>query len=85
MANRGITNIDVYCQDTDVLELLVRRARHLTRNTRFFGAKGILNIRIFHKLGEKLALELSGFHAISGADVTGSFSGKGKRKCWKAF
>ena len=63
---------------TDVLILLVRR--QLTRNARFFGAKGILNKRMFHKLGEKRALALPGFHAISGTGITGSFSGKGKRK-----
>ena len=67
-----------------VLVLLVRRSRHLTRNIRSFRAKGILNISgIFHKLGEQLALALPGFHAISGADVTGSFSGKGKGNAGK--
>ena len=28
---------------------------------------------------------LPGLHALSGADVTGSFSGKGKRTWWNAF
>ena len=29
--------------------------------------------------------EVPEFHAFSGADITGSFSGKGKLSCWKTF
>ena len=36
-------------------------------------------------IGPARTVALPGFHAWSGADVTGSFVGKGKPKCWKAF
>ena len=39
---------------------------------------------IFHALGPAKAAALPSFHALSGADNTGCFSGKGKA-CWKAF
>ena len=35
-------------------------------------------------LGDKKAAVLPAFRALSGADVTGSFSGKGKMSCWEA-
>ena len=38
---------------------------------------------IYNTLGEKKAACLPGFHALSGADVTGRFAGKGKRTFWK--
>lgn len=40
---------------------------------------------IFQALGATKAAALPAFHALSGADNTGSFSGKGKLACWKAF
>jgi hypothetical protein len=40
---------------------------------------------IFQALGETKAAALPAFHALSGADNTGSFSGKGNLACWKAF
>ena len=40
---------------------------------------------IYTKLGPQRAAALPGMHAISGADVTGSFSGKTKTAFWKRF
>ena len=40
---------------------------------------------IFQCLGAATTAALSVFHALSGADNTGSFSGKGKLACWKVF
>jgi len=40
---------------------------------------------ILQSLGVAKAAALSAFHALSGADNTGSFSGKGKLACWKVF
>ena len=40
---------------------------------------------IFDALGAKRATALPEFHALSGADVTGSFSGKRKNSLWKKF
>ena len=39
----------------------------------------------FHALGPAKAAALPAFHALSGADKTGCFSGKWKAPCWKAF
>ena len=36
-------------------------------------------------LGDDLAAALPAFHALSGADITGSFSKKGKLTCWGAL
>ena len=40
---------------------------------------------IFHAIGPIKIAARPGFHAFSGADVTGSFAGRGKGKCWKTF
>ena len=40
---------------------------------------------IFQSLGAAKASALPVFHALSGADNTGSFSGKGELTCWKVF
>lgn len=40
---------------------------------------------IYRALGPLKASTLPGEHALSGADVTGSFAGKGKIKWSKAF
>ena len=40
---------------------------------------------IYNALGPEKAAALPGFHALSGADTTGRFAGKGKRTCWKVL
>ena len=40
---------------------------------------------IVQALGEARTAALPAFHALSGADNTGCFSGHGKPLCWKAF
>ena len=40
---------------------------------------------IYQSLGAAKAAAVPGLHAFSGADNTGSFSGKGKLTCWKVF
>jgi len=40
---------------------------------------------IVNALGDKKAEALPGFYALSGADITGRFAGKGKLTCWQAF
>jgi len=40
---------------------------------------------IYSTRGDKKAAALPSFHAISGVDVRGSFSGKGKISCLKVF
>ena len=36
-------------------------------------------------LGSTKVAVLTGLHALSGADITGSFAGKGKATWWKVF
>lgn len=40
---------------------------------------------IYAPLTKKVASALPGLHAVSGADITGSFAGKDKTTYWKAF
>ena len=42
-------------------------------------------IPIASALGSVEFAELPEFHSFRGADITGSFSGKGKLSCWKTF
>ena len=41
--------------------------------------------KIYDNLGQAKAAVLPGVHAFTGADITGSFAGKGKLQCWKMF
>ena len=87
VSNYGVSKLDIYSPDTDVLILLLRRYTDLAKNTSFvIGAGRILQLGpIFHAIGPIKIAARPGFHAFSGADVTGSFAGKGKGKCWKTF
>ncbi|KAG1671241.1 Protein AF-10 [Nymphon striatum] len=40
---------------------------------------------IYESIGPTKAAALSGFHSLTGADITGKFGGKGKKTCWKIF
>ena len=88
-ADRGATRIRIFSPDTDVLVLAIRRQPMLPKNTAFvtIGSKRreIFLKPIFEALGAKRAAALPAFHALSGADVTASFSGKGKTSLWKKF
>ena len=60
----------------------------LCRDTFFVTGKGpqIIPIGvIYDSIGREACNALPGLHALSGADITGSFSGKGKKTWWKAF
>ena len=79
------------CQiDTDVLVLAIKRSQELCDNTSFVTGRGSnnrsINIKpIAEVLGPSKTATLPAFHAVTGADITGRFSGKGKLTCWKAF
>ncbi|CAH3016307.1 unnamed protein product, partial [Porites evermanni] len=46
----------------------------------------VINLKsIADALGPTKTAALPAFHALTGADVTGSFSGKGKATCWDEF
>jgi len=86
----GATTVHVCSPDTDVLVLLLRRYAELCQDTSFVTGVGqnhrIIKLgAIYSALGDKKAAALPSFHALSGADVTGSFSGNGKISCWKVF
>ena len=87
---RGATQLDVYSPDTDVFILLIRRYPQLPMETSFVTGRGtqqrkIQIKKIYDELGPAKAAALPGFHAFTGADITGSFAGKGKLQCWKIF
>lgn len=83
------SKIRIFSPDTDVLVLAIRRFPLLANDSAFVqtGSK----IRefplqaIYNKLGPLKAAALPGLHALSGADVTGSFRGKSKTTFWKKF
>ena len=86
----GPTRIDIVSPDTDVFVLAMRRHADLCEDTRFVTGRGQRHRKIplcskVCALGPARIAVLPGFHAWSGADVTGSFAGKGKLACWKAF
>jgi len=86
---RGAECIRIFSSDTDVLVLAVRRASVLADDTNIVtlgrNVRRINVAKIYEKLGSIRAAALPGLHAISGADVTGSFNGKAKTSFWKAF
>jgi len=70
--------------------MLLRRFPLLPSNSGLFIGLGLsrhyVSLEPIYKiLGPLKASALPGLHSLSGADVTGSFSGKGKLTWWKAF
>lgn len=89
-AANGATQINIHSPDTDVFVLSIRRHPQLSKETYFVTGTGQrrrkISLRpIYEALGPNKAAALPAFHAFTGADNTGSFSGKGKLTCWKAF
>jgi len=85
----GPKSIKIFSPDT-VLVLALRRYSELCVDTSFVTGRGrrLRNIQlrpIVRTLGAARTAALPGFHAWSGADVTGNFAFKGKLECWKAF
>ena len=86
----GATELCIHSPDTDVLVLAIRRYPEMCANTSFVTGRGA-NHRaiklqpIVEALGSAKTAALPAFHAVTGADNTGSFSGKGKVACWKVF
>ena len=87
---RGATELYIQSSDTDVFILAIHHYRQLCRKTYFVTGAGnkkreISLGPIVNALGDEKAEILPGFHAFSGADITGRFAGKGKLTCWQAF
>ena len=86
----GATEIRIHSPDTDVFILALRRYPDLCQNTVFVTGKGdtyrtIKLQRIVRALGPLKTAALPSFHALTGADNTGSFTKKGKPTCWSVF
>ena len=86
----GATEIRIHSPDTDVFILCLRRYPDLCQNTVFVTSKGQnyreINLQpIIRALGPLKTAALPAFHALTGADNTGSFSNKGKSTCWNVF
>ena len=87
----GATQLQIHSPDTDVFVLDLRHYLELCENTLFVMGRGqdhhhIIELKpIVETLGPEKIAALLAFHALSGADNTGSFSGKGKLLCWKIF
>ena len=86
----GATQQQIYSPDTDVFVLALRRYPALCENTLFVTGRGqhhrIIELKpIVETLDPEKTAALPASHALSGADNTGSFSGKGKLLCWKIF
>ena len=87
---QGATELSIYSPETDVLVLALRRYPDLCSNSCFVTGTGssrrVINLKsIADALGPTKTAALPAFHALTGADVTGSFSGKGKATCWDEF
>lgn len=86
----GADIVDIFPQDTDVLVLTVRRYPQLATETNIINGTSsksrIVPIKpIYDSLGYARTAALPGFHALSGADLTVHFIGKGKLTSWKVF
>ena len=77
----GVTSIEIMSPDTDVFVLSLRRFSQLCQNTTFVTGRGEHLRKIaLRPTVDALGLARIGFHARSGAHVTGSFAGK--QKTW---
>ena len=79
----GATEVNIFSPDTDVFILSLRRYPDLCRNVNFVTGTGhrhrVVKLQtILHALGSKNISALPALHALSGANITGSFNGKGK-------
>ena len=82
-ASRGATEIAIHSPDTDLFFLSLRRYPELCSDVRFVTGTGqrhrVINLKhVVQALGSTKVAALPGLHALSGADITGSFAGKGK-------
>ena len=89
-AAHGATEINIYSPDTDVFILSLRRYPQLCHETNFITGTGqrhrVIKLQpIVHSICTHKIAALPALHALSGADTTVTFAGKGKAAWWKAF
>ena len=89
-ASQGFRKVEVLCRDTDVLLMLIHFCGNI--DLQVWMVSGTAKQRKcypVHQIAEKLSPpiieNILGFHALTGCDTTSSFSGFGKKKCWKVF
>ena len=90
VTNSGATSIHICSPDTDVFVLSLRRYHDLCQDTSFVTGTGtkhrVIPLKpIVQAIGESKVAALPAFHALTGADNTGSLAGKGNLTCGKAF
>ena len=86
----GATELYIHSPDTNVLVLSLRCYPELCLKTSFVTGTGdihrVIDLNpIASALSSAKLAALSAFHTLSGADITGCFSGKGALSCWKTF
>jgi len=89
-ASHGAIEINIHSQDTDVFILSLRRYPQLCNDVHFVTGtrqrNRVIKLKpIVQALGSTKVRALPALHALSGADITGSFAGKGKATWWKIF
>ena len=89
-ASRGATEITIHSPDTDIFVLSIRRYPQLCSDVRCITETGqrrrMINLKdVVQALGSTKVAALPGLHALSGADITGSFAGKRKATQCKIF
>lgn len=78
------------CSDTDVLLLLLHfmptEAKEVWMVCGVSKKQKFIPVHLIaKKLPNNIRENLLSFHALTGCDTNSSFSGHGKRKCWKVF
>lgn len=89
-SRQGAAKNDIHSADTDVFILCLGHFDKLPEDTLFVTGSVPSRRKIklaavrnaFYGLQTRA---LIGYHAFSGADITGSMSGQGKTSCWQAF
>ena len=87
ITNRNpFTDLVICCSDTDVVLLLLHYFDELSTSTINRSTNYDIILRqAYDTLGPELCKSLLGFHALTGCDQTGKFSGFSKLSCWKVL
>lgn len=86
----GYERVLVMCRDTDVMLLLIHFLSSKPVETWMISGTAMKRkcypVHIIARtLAEPVKDNLLSFHALTGCDTTSSFSGHGKKSCWKIF
>ena len=88
--NKGYEKLEIRCQDTDVMLLMIHFFGGKNKNIWMIGGsskepKCYPVHDIADKLSQTQRQNILGFHSLTGSDTTSSFTGYGKKKCWKIY